>query len=127
MEKIKVILCKVGEEAEVIEIEDTLETMQELVGGMIEEYQPFEDAAIICNDEGKIQGLPLNRAIYGEDGKIIDVIAGDFFICYAPIESERPLSLPDDLEKKYMEYFKSPEHICMSREGIVAIKYTPTK
>src|SRR5699024_6863922 len=45
-----------------------LEAMQELVGGDIEEYMPFEDeVAIICNEEGKIIGLPLNRAIYSEE------------------------------------------------------------
>ena len=41
--KIKVILCKPGERAEVIEIDDSLEAMQELVGGRIEEYMPWED------------------------------------------------------------------------------------
>ena len=39
--------------------------MQSLVEGDIEEYMPFEDeVAIICNDEGKMNGLPLNRAVY---------------------------------------------------------------
>ena len=50
-----------------IEIEDTLEAMQSLVEGDIEEYMPFEDeVAIICNEEGKMNGLPLNRAVYSE-------------------------------------------------------------
>ena len=41
--------------------------MQSLVEGDIEEYMPFEDeVAIICNDEGKMNGLPLNRAVYSE-------------------------------------------------------------
>ena len=53
-------------------------------GGLIDEYMPFEDdVALVCNDEGKMLGLPLNRAIEGEDGKIMDVICGDFFICQA--------------------------------------------
>ena len=33
---------KTGELAETIEIDDKLEAMQELVGGMIEEYMPWE-------------------------------------------------------------------------------------
>ena len=50
-----------------IEIDDTLESMQEVVGGDIEEYMPFEDeVAIICNEEGKVNGLTPNRAVYGE-------------------------------------------------------------
>lgn len=35
----RVILCKPGEIAEVIEMEDSLKAMQETVGGLIEEYQ----------------------------------------------------------------------------------------
>lgn len=41
--------------------------MQETVGGYIEEYMPFDDeVAIICNEEGKMNGAELNRAIYSE-------------------------------------------------------------
>ena len=56
-EMLRVILCKPGEIAEVVEIEDDLESMQALVGGLIQEYMPFhseadpryDDVAIICN------------------------------------------------------------------------------
>ena len=62
-EKISVILVEPGRYPKLIEIEDTLEAMQSLVEGDIEEYMPFEDeVAIICNEEGKMNGLPLNRA-----------------------------------------------------------------
>ena len=124
---INVLLCKAGKRAEMVEMEDSLEAMQKMVGGMIEEYMPFEDdVALICNDEGKMRGMPLNRAIEGEDGKIMDVIAGDFFICYAPIESERFLSLPPDLAEKYEKKFTWPEQIFMKNgEGLTAVKYNP--
>ena len=50
-----------------IEIDDTLEAMQKVVGGDIEKYMPFDDdVAIICNEEGKVNGLPPNRAVYAE-------------------------------------------------------------
>lgn len=46
----RVILCRYGEPAEVIEMEDSLKAMQEIVGGLIEEYMPWDDeVAIICN------------------------------------------------------------------------------
>ena len=46
----RVILCRPDEMAEVIEIEDSLESMQKMVGGLIEEYMPWEDeVALICN------------------------------------------------------------------------------
>lgn len=66
-EKISVILVEPGRYPKLIEIEDTLEAMQSLVEGDIEEYMPFEDeVAIICNEEGKMNGMPLNRAVYSE-------------------------------------------------------------
>lgn len=69
--KMRVIRCRPGEKAETIEMEDSLKAMQEMVGGMIEEYMPWEDeVAIICNDEGKMMGLPLNRGIRDENGHL---------------------------------------------------------
>jgi len=125
-EKLRVIHVEPGKRASVIEIEDKLEAMQKLVGGMIEEYMPWEDdVAVICNDEGKMLGLPLNRGIRGEDGQLQDIIAGDFFICYAPIESERFLSLPPDLEKKYKDKFDFPEQFFKTEKGIESMKYAP--
>ena len=229
-EKISVILIEPDKYPKVIEIEDTLEAMQETVGGYIEEYMPFaDDVAIICNEEGKMNGMQLNRAIYsepenvemsyqqlkahlrqaekernhtvgyvvftadsfdkpyteeertyvvgsnnkafiegmggysiyassldgsdknvrleaymadeygGKDGwkiekcyvkdesnrEILDIIAGKFFIAYAPIESEKLLSMPKDLMKKYEDKFKYPERFYQTDNGIVAKAYKP--
>ena len=65
-----------------VTLNDNLESMQEAVGGWIEEYMPFPDeVALICNEEGKLNGLPLNRAIISEEtGDAIDIIAGKFLI-----------------------------------------------
>lgn len=66
-EKVRGILLEPGKEARVVSIPNTLEAKQHLVGGYIEQYCPYEeDIAIICNEEGKIEGLPANRAIYAE-------------------------------------------------------------
>ena len=52
-----------------ISVGTELEDLQAMVGGDIEVTYPFEDeVAIILNESGKINGLPLNRAIYTEDG-----------------------------------------------------------
>ena len=121
--KIEVIWVQPMREAQVIEIDNDLESMQELVDGYIEEYMPFEDdAAIVCNEEGKMLGLPPNRAIYDQDGHIQEVICGSFFICHAPIDSEEFGSLPEDMKKKYMEKFKAPERFFMTAEDIKAVK-----
>lgn len=69
--KISVLLVEPEKYPKVIEIDDSLESMQAVVGGSIEEYMPFEDEiAIICNEEGKLIGLPLNRAVYAEPEKV---------------------------------------------------------
>ena len=65
--KISVLLVEPNKYPKMVEIDDTLEAMQGVVGGDIEEYMPFEDeVAIICNEEGKVNGLTPNRAVYGE-------------------------------------------------------------
>lgn len=126
MDTINVIYVEPGKTARTIEMKDELSEMQKLVGGLIEEYMPFaDDVAIICNDEGKLNGMPLNRAIYLEDGQMADIIAGPFFIAYAPVESEKFLSMPKELEEKYTEKFRQPEQFFRTPAGIKAVKYEP--
>lgn len=125
-EKINVLLIEPGKYPKQIEIEDTLEAMQETVGGYIEEYMPFDDEiAIVCNEEGKMNGAELNRAIYSDDKEILDIIAGKFFIAYAPIESESFLSMPKDLMKKNEDKFRYPERFYQTDKGIEAKAYKP--
>ena len=115
-----------GKEARVMTMNDSLEAMQDAVGGLIEEYMPFEDeVALICNDEGKMLGMPPSRSIRSDDGQVVDVIAGPFFIAYAPIESEKFLSMPDELRDKYLEKFRHPERFFRTPEGIKVVKFDP--
>lgn len=124
--KLSVLLIKPNKRPKMIEIETSLEAMQEVVGGDIEEYVPFDDeVAIICNEEVKVNNLPLNRAIRDEQtNEIVDIIAGDFFIAYAPIESENFKSLPKEMAAKYTERFKYPERFSRVNDKIVV---TPIK
>lgn len=125
-EKITVLLVEPGKYPKPIEIEDTLEAMQEVVGGDIEEYMPFDDeVAIICNEEGKMNGSELNRAVYSKDKQILDVIAGKFFVAYAPFESESFLSMSKDLMKKYEDKFRYPERFYKTPAGVEAKAYKP--
>lgn len=126
VETISILLIQPGKYPKTVEIEDSLEAMQTVVGGDIEEYMPFEDeVAIICNDESKINGMPLNRAVYDSEHQMIDIIAGNFFICHAPFASEKFQSLPPDLAKKYSEKFRYPEQFVRTDKGITAIPYKP--
>ena len=89
-------------------------------------YRACSDERILGeNDEGKMNGMPLNRAITGEDGQLMDIIAGPFFIAYAPVESEKFLSMPKELEEKYTEKFRQPEQFFRTPAGIKAVKYEP--
>ena len=100
-------------------ITDSLHDLQQAVGGRIEQFAAFaDDAVIICNEEGKRNGLPLNRAIYGKDGKRIDIIAGDFLICRAPFDSDTYASLTPEQLKKYELRFRYPEMFYRTCEGI---------
>ena len=86
-----ILVVKPGMEPAVQEISGDLRSMQEIVGGTIEALYPWEDpVALVCNDEGKLLGLPLNRALVDEDsGQIWDVVAGTFFLCGIPSEIVR--------------------------------------
>lgn len=70
-----------GQHPQQVEIDNDLKTLQQAVGGSIDAVYPFADpVAIICNDEGKLMGLPLNRALRDEDGQMYDAVAGDFLV-----------------------------------------------
>ncbi len=122
----KILVIEPGKCPEEREIGGSLEDMQQLVGGYIQVVYPFPDeVALVCNEEGKLQGLPLNRALRDESGKIYDAISGTFFLCAAPADSENFESLTEEQMKKYSALFHSPEiflniggHIiCLSAEG----------
>ena len=49
----------------IIEIDNTLEALQNMVGGYIETLTVFEDAALVFNEEGRLKGLPVNCRIFG--------------------------------------------------------------
>ena len=54
----KVLLIMPGNTPREIEIDGSLEAMQNIVGGLIQAIYPFDDpVALVCNDEGKLLGL----------------------------------------------------------------------
>lgn len=126
---ISVLLFEVGKYPRTVEIECGLHDLQEAVGGDIEQFSPFyDDVAIICDEEGKLKGKPLNRAIYDEDsGEMIEIIAGDFLVVYAPETSENYESLPPELNRKYAEKFYDPQRFFCINGEIVAVPYQPKR
>ena len=101
MEKIKGLLIKPYELPEEIEINNTLEAKQKLVGGYIEcVYLSNDDSVVlICNEEGKINGMKLNRDIG------YDIIAGPFLILGDDYDNRDFKSLDEKQILKYKMRF----------------------
>lgn len=118
--EISVVLLEPQKEARVAEIGSSLQSMQSVVGGLIEAVYPFEEqVCIVCNEEGKLQGLPLNRALRDSDGHIYDIIAGTAFIC--DCSGENFGSLTKEQAARYLELFKNPEAFVSVNGCIIAI------
>lgn len=74
----KAVVKKVGQIGEIVEVENTLETWQEIVGGYIESFPITSDMFVLCNEEGKLMGLEPNVEIVV--GQHPELIVGDFAI-----------------------------------------------
>ena len=119
---IRVVLLEPMKEARVVEIGSSLQSMQSVVGGLIEAVYPFEEqVCIVCNEEGKLQGLPLNRALRDSDDHIYDIIAGTAFLC--DCSGEDFGSLTEEQAARYTELFKTPEAFLSFNGHIVAIPF----
>ena len=124
---IKVIIIEPGKAPYLKEIVDELECLQEIVGGYIEPIYPFEDdVALVCNEEGKLNGLPQNRAlISNENGDIMDIIRGTFFLVYAPFEEDGFRDMPSELIKKYSECSKNQNVFIRHRSVLLSRNMSP--
>jgi hypothetical protein len=75
---IKILVVEPGKVPEVREIPNGLEASQKIVGGYIEIIRLHDDVILVCNEEGKLDGLPPNRMI----PEYRDIIMGTFFLTY---------------------------------------------
>lgn len=107
-EKMTVLVVEPMKEPYTKEISPGLSSLQHEVDGYIQAIYPYEDSvAIVCNEEGKLEGMPLNRGLRDEDGELYDVVAGTFLV--VGLSEEDFSSLPPDMIQKYTEHFKTPE------------------
>lgn len=103
-----VLAVQPGKAPEKKELNSTLESMQDFVDGTIQAIYPFEDAvAIVCNDEGKLNGMKYNRALRSETGDVIDILCGPFFVC--GLGEEDFASLTEEQLETYRKVFAHPE------------------
>ena len=123
---IEVLMVEPGQYPRVERIGTDLTSLQKAVDGYIQAIYPYDDpVALICGEEAKLEGKPLNRALRGEDGEIYDIIAGKFFIC--GLGEEDFASLPKELQKKYEDKFRQPEAFLKMGSRIMAIPTEPAK
>lgn len=114
MSDMNVLLVQPESYPKEVTIESSLESLQAAVGGSIEVVYPFEDnVGLIMNEEGKLEGLPLNRALRDDQGELYDIIAGDFLVVGLTEDDFGSLT-PEQMEK-YEKHFHQPE--CFMRMG----------
>lgn len=104
-----VLLVKPNEHPQNVSIGAELKDLQEAVGGSIGASYPFADdpVAIVYNDDAKLMGLPLNRALRDENGQMYDTVAGDFLV--VGLGEEDFASLTPEMAQKYEQLFHQPE------------------
>ena len=120
----KILRVEPGKAPEVMEIKNSLEAMQSVVGGMIQAVYPFEEpVAMIVNDEGKLMGLEMNRSLRTADTDIIyDIVCGPMFLCGAPADNDRFTDLTEEQLAYYADYYKEPEVFLETALGIAVLK-----
>ena len=117
---IKVLKVEPDKTPELIEMPNELEAMQSIIGGYIEVYPLAENVAIVCNEEGKMTGMQLNRPIF-HNGKIVEIIAGTFFIAGDDISIGEFVSLTEEQIAQYTQQFFSPVTFMKVGREIIAI------
>ena len=125
-EKMTVLVVEPMKEPYVKEIDPGLHALQAEVGGDIGATYPFSDpVALVCNDEGKLIGLDLNRGLRDENGEIYDIMAGTFLV--VGLGEKDFTSLPPELAQKYTEHFRQPEQFISLGGQIIAVPVEPEK
>ena len=107
------------------EIGTDLASLQKAVGGYIQAVYPYEEpVALIVNEEGKLNGLPLNRALRDDSGSPYDVAAGTMLI--VGLGEEDFCSLTAEQIQQFTEKFKTPEQFLFSNGKLVVLPMEPT-
>lgn len=118
----RILLVEPGKKPVLKDIGGSLKFMQEIVGGPIQALYPFkEPVALICNDEGKLLGLPFNRSLRDSEGRIYDIVAGTFFLCGVPEDSDHLESIPDNLVGSCRKRFDTPESFIRLNGKLICI------
>ena len=107
-EKLRVLVVEPLKKPYVKEIDDSLASLQREVGGYIQVVYPWKEmCGLVCDEEAKLTGKELNRALRDEDGHVYDVVAGTFLI--VGLGEEDFISLADEQIQRFQTKFVVPE------------------
>ena len=95
--KIRVLIKPAGESAYFAEVENTLESLQSIVGGYIETVTLAEDLVVICDEEGVIKNSRYNCSICGVQ------FFGAILICGVSGDEFASIPVSDESVKKLFE------------------------
>lgn len=97
--KIFAMRCEDGKvyKGRIEEIENSLEAKQRFVDGHIQVIGLTDEIDLVLNDEGKLNGLPLNRVWLGKDGNILDILVGNILACRFDSEGDFTSILESDI------------------------------
>ena len=113
METIRTLKLEPGKTAVECYLGNDLKSMQKAVGGLIEFCWPPElgeiNGTILCNEEGKIDRLPISRPLIDDDGEFYDFIAGT---CYIMIDDN--CGGCKSLSNEDIQYIKDNTHLWYS-------------
>lgn len=120
---IRVVLVEPGKKARLEDVDPSLKGLYKAIQAeMIEAVYPFEEqVCLVCDEEGKITGRDLNRALrINGEGEIYDIVAGTFIVCGCG--GENFSSLTEEQQKKYLELYRWPERFFRVRGTIKAVR-----
>lgn len=124
MKNIHILIVEPGKAPYEATVPHTLETMQKIVGGCIDATYPYQDpVALVCNDEGLIDGLAFNRRVGEHVEENNTGIFGTFFVC--GIGQEDFCSLSPELTEKYKRLLYYPEFPVKSGDMLLFGKQEP--
>ena len=105
------------------EIQNTLEAKQEYVRGLIQVISLDGVVDVICNDSGKLLGLPVNRAFIDDEGNVLDVFVGDL-VCVRHNEEGEFTSIHEE-DLQIITKYLSPCIILGERGGCTIVHLLP--
>jgi hypothetical protein len=111
----KVLIVEPLTEPYVKEIDPSLESMQSVVGGLIQAIYPFDHpVALICNEEGKLIRFMPNRQVEN------DIIFGVFYVT-GQDKAGNLTSLTDKQIQYYTAMFADIEYFLRGNDGEIIV------